>query len=709
MRASVLLSTILAECLITCTAVLATNRTYVGGAGTGNWSAPGNWSPAGAPQDEDNCSLIPADSLGRTVVFDVNTGSLLHFFGNVVVAPIGSGTIALLNPGHVFDVAALSVGAGGAYQQQQNGAAFIGSTLLNGGTMNVSGPYGGDNFTMTSGTFTMGGTLTLSGTFNYAGGRALFGDFVNNGTLLFNNTVAPQGLAMLVYNHGTIVMNADGTFIGLTNFVSMTLPANRSLSMIQRPLQQSAGTFTEFGNVDGTVEVAGGTWDQRGGTCSGFFGVGLGATGPGTYLISAGTVSSPQMQIGIVGAGTFIQSGGSVIADEIQVAATPGARGRYNISGGTISTPSLTIGATNSSDAVFSQTGGLVGVLSTFGDQPALVINDNVTSNATLSISGGTFQVTGSTPALTFVVNHGFITQSGGTSNIPEIVGAGSISLNGTASMTLGGNVSDDFFITLGRIRQDRVQLAGNAHLAQVRPAAAATPLASRVHSLIFDEAGGTVHGAWDLGGSPLIIDYTESSPISAATRYVRSGFAGGHWNGTGMNSSIAAADPSHITALGVAEAADLFGAGGGSFGGVAVDGTAVLIKYTWYGDADLNGRVNFDDYVRIDNGFNNHRSGWTNGDFDYNGQINFDDYVLIDLAFNTQNGTLGRALSILDGGDDSTSDMHDPALQPLELHFAEFGSDYASHFLAAVPEPSASAVIGGLLLPVLSGRRRRT
>ena len=53
-----------------------------------------------------------------------------------------------------------------------------------------------------------------------------------------------------------------------------------------------------------------------------------------------------------------------------------------------------------------------------------------------------------------------------------------------------------------------------------------------------------------------------------------------------------------------------------------------------------ING-VNFDDYSRIDNGFNTGRSGWLNGDFDGNGAVNFDDYSLIDLAFNTQTGPL--------------------------------------------------------------------
>lgn len=54
-------------------------------------------------------------------------------------------------------------------------------------------------------------------------------------------------------------------------------------------------------------------------------------------------------------------------------------------------------------------------------------------------------------------------------------------------------------------------------------------------------------------------------------------------------------------------------------------------------GDADSNGQVDFDDYARIDNGFNNHLIGYRNGDFNYDGRIDFDDYSLIDAAFNRQ------------------------------------------------------------------------
>ena len=81
-----------------------------------------------------------------------------------------------------------------------------------------------------------------------------------------------------------------------------------------------------------------------------------------------------------------------------------------------------------------------------------------------------------------------------------------------------------------------------------------------------------------------------------------------------------------------------------------------VLVRYTYHGDADLNGVVDFDDYSRIDQGFNSHRTGWVNGDFDYNAVVDFDDYSLIDLAFNTQ-GAYQRPATVIDLIDDSDGD----------------------------------------------------
>jgi len=216
-----------------------------------------------------------------------------------------------------------------------------------------------------------------------------------------------------------------------------------------------------------------------------------------------------------------------------------------------------------------------------------------------------------------------------------------------------------------------------------------------------------------DVKGKQVTVRYfpgTVEDPKDQIRQRLLAGRNGGNWNGTGsvITSSVAAANATHNTGVGYAEASEL-GLIGQQWGGVTVDGPAIVMKYTYYGDTDLNGRVNFDDYVRTDNGFNNHLTGWTNGDFDYNNAVNFDDYVLIDLAFNSQSGTLGRALSFLDGSDPSTASMTDPALEKVLQHFGEFGGDYASHFLAAVPEPTTLALAGVASSLAMLSRRRRT
>jgi len=93
------------------------------------------------------------------------------------------------------------------------------------------------------------------------------------------------------------------------------------------------------------------------------------------------------------------------------------------------------------------------------------------------------------------------------------------------------------------------------------------------------------------------------------------------------------------ITTLGAMHGSDYTAIRGAGtlFDGETVNPGAVLVKYTYYGDTDFNGKVNFDDYARIDAGFNAHATSWFTGDFDGNGKINFDDYALIDQAFNAQ------------------------------------------------------------------------
>jgi hypothetical protein len=79
-------------------------------------------------------------------------------------------------------------------------------------------------------------------------------------------------------------------------------------------------------------------------------------------------------------------------------------------------------------------------------------------------------------------------------------------------------------------------------------------------------------------------------------------------------------------------------------FDGQSVTSTDVLVKYTYYGDANLDGKVDGSDYARIDNGYLTHATGWNNGDFNYDGVINGSDYTLIDNAFNIQGAAIPSA-----------------------------------------------------------------
>jgi len=146
-----------------------------------------------------------------------------------------------------------------------------------------------------------------------------------------------------------------------------------------------------------------------------------------------------------------------------------------------------------------------------------------------------------------------------------------------------------------------------------------------------------------DLNDNDLLLDYTGATQYASIQAKIASGRNGGLWNGAGIISTAAKNRVPKNTTLGILEGSDFkaFYGAAATFDGQALDTSAILVKYTWYGDTDFNGVVNFDDYARADSGFTLHKTGWVNGDFDGNGAVNFDDYSLIDLAFNTQVGTL--------------------------------------------------------------------
>jgi hypothetical protein len=162
-------------------------------------------------------------------------------------------------------------------------------------------------------------------------------------------------------------------------------------------------------------------------------------------------------------------------------------------------------------------------------------------------------------------------------------------------------------------------------------------------------------------------------------TSRIGEGFADGYWQGQGIGGSTAAANRTFLTALGILQQN-----APGTFDGQSVNAGDVEVKYTYYGDADLSGKVDGTDYSLIDHGFNTPgASGWINGDFNYDGKIDGSDYSLIDNAFNLQ-GSNGLA-------------------SPMNLVAAN-----TSEIAGAVPEPGGLGWMGLILIGLTARTPRR-
>jgi hypothetical protein len=170
----------------------------------------------------------------------------------------------------------------------------------------------------------------------------------------------------------------------------------------------------------------------------------------------------------------------------------------------------------------------------------------------------------------------------------------------------------------------------------------------------------------------------------------VKSGFNAGTWKGAGIFSSTAAADHTGATSVGMIDNG-IFGFT--SFRGIiGLTSSDVLVRYTYAGDADLNGKVTMDDFSLFLNGYQAGGTGWALGDFDYNGVVNLDDFSLFLAGYQNQ----GAPLTSLED-----------VIEAMPLSAAERSAMLAEVAAAAVPEPAGVATLGLLALGLCRGRAR--
>ena len=123
--------------------------------------------------------------------------------------------------------------------------------------------------------------------------------------------------------------------------------------------------------------------------------------------------------------------------------------------------------------------------------------------------------------------------------------------------------------------------------------------------------------GKLDLTNNQLFLSYA-ADPIATIRSYLRSGFSAGAWNGPGIVSS--SADAHH--GLGLADAAD------GTLPANTLAANEILVRWTRFGDANLDGVVNFSDVLILIQHYGRSNQNWDQGDFNYDSTVNFTDVL---------------------------------------------------------------------------------
>jgi hypothetical protein len=221
------------------------------------------------------------------------------------------------------------------------------------------------------------------------------------------------------------------------------------------------------------------------------------------------------------------------------------------------------------------------------------IANVTVGTGASLTISAGTFTAGGTADIFTgggnslAIVNNGTLAITGGSKNIASLGGFGVLSIANGADLTVLSNN--------GTVTASSVTFGTTGELA--------------------------------LGNNDFIIDYTGTSIIAVLIGALNADQVSVNGDFGGLP-----------TYLAVAEASDL---GLALFNGIAVDDTTVVAKYTFVGDANLDGQVDALDYERIDLAIGNSGVfGTAQGDLNYDGVVDALDYEQVDLNIGNGVGT---------------------------------------------------------------------
>jgi len=634
-------------------------------------------------------SLIGTDTYTGGTLIKNGALQLVVFNDRLPVA----GTVTL---GDVGTTGKLIVGNGSAPISQTvgglavtgMGGSVVGSAATN-STLTVNVATGVDTFAGTLGgpgtnenklavVKAGAGTLELSAVNTYTGGTTITG-----GTLLLS------GVGTLGATTNTLGINSNGVLDlgGLTRSVGIVSATGANF-----------GTAGMVGTIqNGTLNIQANPFYVKSGTIT----ADITSTAGSAGRMWIGGDSLATVQLGGVNTVQYSDNHSIIMGH-----ATTGAAGTVQLL-----TPTA-IGPVSQEAQMFAgtldlngQAGVTVGAIRLMSGPNSSLVNANTGTPATFANSvllenagqaklGGAGDLTLSGPVAPGTAAGGGI----------EKVGAGILAITGTPTYT--GNttvtagtlqtttltngaattVAADAQLVADRIAQSSLTLQGTAlnstGLTTVRTsgtnAVGLNANTSHVGALSIAGGSGVYYATLDLKNNDLIVDNATpasdnlpTSQLATITDMVKGGSNGGLWTGNGIRSSYIATQGPNLdvgSALGIlrnvadpTKAFDpnslnptynpaMYGTGGTlpDFNGIALPGNETLVKYTYYGDANLDGVVTSMDFALLDAGFSGTKqydsnSGWFFGDFNYDGNVDSQDYALLNLGYIAYSGTSGN------------------------------------------------------------------
>ncbi|HEY7089195.1 MAG TPA: hypothetical protein VH518_13955 [Tepidisphaeraceae bacterium] len=585
-----------------------------------------------------------------------------------------------------------------------NGGGATGILTLSGGSMTVTGALAISTSLGASSINLQGATLSV-GTLNTT--AFLAGFHWTSGTLIYRDSLVLDPLAMTLDTANitapealtvTKTTSGDGSLRVTLNGGTFTTGSLSSGSLVQF----NTGTFRL---TDASLTIG----------SSGLFGSTLTLNALQHIDIPNGPVNINSLAQLVMTSDTAFLSGGPLtskgtISGTGQIANNITNNGDINASGtdvlhftGSTNTSSGNIVLHNGGEIDF--TGSLVntglingrGVISAFG---------GLTNEGQFLFAGG------STGVIGVVTNNGLVTVSGGnTTTFHQDVDTtvGSITIDATSSVVFLGNVlglnqlsgpgTKDFeargnggalatitgntFVGVGgniladNIRENALNNSGHVTIG-LRETPNDPSGTSIVKSLTLN-AGSVL----DLTDNSMIVDYTGA--VGTLADDVR-----GHLRARRLNSSAATS----TRRLGYADNAVLHRS---TFAGQPVDSTSILIKYTYAGDADLDGDADGVDIGTWATNFTGELGGtgstvWTQGDWDYDGDVDGVDAGLWAQAFTGELGGAGLGSLIID----------DPNIAPGAAAILR------GLGITVLPEPGIAGSLAGIAALALNCYRRR-